>query len=152
MTKQELQPDQKEQNVPPVHGAPERQIKKEPTLPEEIKEAYRKLEKVRNILHTAGNIEVGETPNEVLVEKRAYRLLHYQQLVSKTARTPILVVYALINKSYVLDLQPDKSWIRSLLSQGFDVYLIDWKAPTAADKYVSFDDYVNYYIDDCVEM
>lgn len=67
MTKQELQPDQKEQNVQPVQGEPEVQIKKEPTLPEEIKEAYRKLEKVRNILHTAGNIEVGETPNEVLV-------------------------------------------------------------------------------------
>ena len=73
-------------------------------------------------------------------------------MVSKTARTPILVVYALINRSYVLDLQPDKSWIRSLLSQGFDVYLIDWKAPTVVDKYVSFDDYVNCYVDDCVDM
>jgi polyhydroxyalkanoate synthase subunit PhaC len=153
MTKQGLQPDQKkEQNVQPAQSELERQIKKEPTLAEEIKEANRRLEKVRNVLHTAGSIEVGETPNEVLVEKRAYRLLHYQQMVSKTARTPVLVVYALINRSYVLDLQPDKSWIRSLLSQGFDVYLIDWKAPTAADKYVSFDDYVNCYIDDCVEV
>src|SRR5438093_1605333 len=53
-------------------------------------------------------------------------------------------------KRGVLDLQSDKSWVRSLLSQGFDVYLIDWKPPTAADKYVSFDDYVNCYIDDCV--
>jgi len=110
------------------------------------------LEKARNILYTAGNVGVGETPSEVLIETRAYRLLHYQQMVSKTARTPILVVYALINRSYVLDLQPDKSWIRSLLSQGFDVYLIDWKTPTAADKYVSFDDYVNCYIDDCVSV
>jgi polyhydroxyalkanoate synthase subunit PhaC len=153
MTKQELQPDQKKEqkNVQPPQSEQEEQIKKEPTLAEEILEAYRKLEKARDILYTAGNIGVGATPNEVLVEKRAYRLLHYQQMVSKTARTPILVVYALINRSYVLDLQPDKSWIRSLLSQGFDVYLVDWKAPTAADKYVSFDDYVNCYIDDCVE-
>jgi polyhydroxyalkanoate synthase len=73
-------------------------------------------------------------------------------MVSKTAKTPILVVYALINKSYVLDLQQDKSWIKSLLSQGFDVYLIDWKTPTSADKYDSFDDYVNCYIDDCVNI
>ena len=152
MTKQELQPDQKkEQNIQPTQSEQEKQIKKEPTLAEEIQEGYRKLEKARSILYRAGNIGVGETPNEVLVENRAYRLLHYQQMVSKTARTPILVVYALINRSYVLDLQPDKSWIRSLLSQGFDVYLIDWKAPTAADKYVSFDDYVNCHIDDCVE-
>jgi polyhydroxyalkanoate synthase len=152
MTKQEFQPDEKkEQNIQPTQREAEKQARKEPSLTEEVQEAFRKVEKARNILYTAGNIGVGETPNEVLVEERAYRLLHYQQMVSKTARTPILVVYALINRSYVLDLQPDKSWIRSLLSQGFDVYLIDWKTPTAADKYVSFDDYVNFYIDDCVE-
>jgi polyhydroxyalkanoate synthase len=52
----------------------------------------------------------------------------------------------------VLDLQPNKSWIRHLLTQGFDVYLLDWKSPTRMDKYVSFDDYVNSYIDDCVEI
>jgi polyhydroxyalkanoate synthase len=153
MTKQELQPDEKkeQQNIQPTQREQEKQIRKDPTLMEEIQEASRRFEKARNILHSAGNIGVGQTPNEILVEKRAYRLLHYQQMVNKTAKTPILVVYALINRSYVLDLQPDKSWIRSLLSQGFDVYLIDWKAPTAADKYVSFDDYVNCYIDDCVE-
>jgi polyhydroxyalkanoate synthase len=148
MTKQELRPDQEPVVQPPAEQAKE--VKKEPTVAEEVKEAYRKLEKAKNILHSAGDIEVGQTPNEVLEETRAYRLLHYQQMVTKTAKTPILVVYALINRSYVLDLQSDKSWVRSLLSQGFDVYLIDWKPPTAADKYVSFDDYVNCYIDDCV--
>ena len=152
MTKQELQPDEKkEQNIQQTQKELEKQIRKEPPLNEEVQEAYHRLEKARNILYTAGNVGVGETPYEVLIETRAYRLLHYQQTVSKTARTPILVVYALINRSYVLDLQPDKSWIRSLLSQGFDVYLIDWKTPTAVDKYVSFDDYVNCFIDDCVE-
>jgi polyhydroxyalkanoate synthase subunit PhaC len=58
----------------------------------------------------------------------------------------------LVNRSYVLDLQPNKSWIRQLLAQGFDIYLLDWKPPTRMDKYVSFDDYVNSYIDDCVEI
>lgn len=149
MTKQELRPDQKQQEVqPPSEQAKE--VKKEPTVADEVKEACRKLEKARSVLHTAGDIEVGQTPHEVLAETRAYRLLHYQQMVSKTAKTPILVVYALINRSYVLDLQHDKSWVKSLLSQGFDVYLVDWKTPTAADKYVSFDDYVNCYLDDCV--
>jgi polyhydroxyalkanoate synthase len=151
MTKQDLQPDQKQQEVQPSREEVGRHIRKEPLLSEEIQEGYRKLEKARSILYTASSVGVGETPNEVLVETRAYRLLHYRQMVTKTTKTPILVVYALINRSYVLDLQSDKSWIRSLLSQGFDVYLIDWKAPTVADKYVSFDDYVNCYIDDCVE-
>jgi polyhydroxyalkanoate synthase len=152
MTKQDLQPDQKQQEAHPAKKEPTKNIKRESILLEEIQEGYRKLQKARSTLYTASNVEVGETPNEVLVETRAYRLLHYQQMVSKTAKTPILVVYALINRSYVLDLQHDKSWIRSLLSQGFDVYLIDWKAPTMADKYVSFDDYVNCFIDDCVEV
>jgi polyhydroxyalkanoate synthase subunit PhaC len=118
----------------------------------EIGDTTRKLEKTRNVLHNAGAIEVGSTPNEIVHEARLYRLLHYRPMVSKTAKTPILFVYALINRSYILDLQPDKSWIRNLLGQGFDIYLIDWKTPAQVDKHVSFDDYVNEYIDDCVEF
>jgi len=157
MTKQEpMQSDQKEQQpVPqsqPQQGPLPKQEKKETITAEEVKEMYRRLGKTRSVLHKAGDIEVGQTSSELLHETRTYRLIHYQQMVNKTMRTPILVVYALINKSYVLDLQPDKSWIKSLLSQGFDVYLLDWKAPTNADKYVSFDDYVNCYIDDCVDI
>ncbi|MGI0025029.1 MAG: class III poly(R)-hydroxyalkanoic acid synthase subunit PhaC [Nitrososphaera sp.] len=158
MTKQEaMDPNQKEQVEPPPQAQPQQEQapkpqKKETITPEELKEMYRRLDKTRAVLHAAGDIEVGQTPCELLRETRTYKLVHYQQMVSKTAKTPILVVYALINKSYVLDLQPDKSWVKSLLSQGFDVYLLDWKAPTNADKYVSFDDYVNCYIDECVDI
>ena len=76
MTKQDLQPDQmkEQENIQPPQSEPEEQVKREPTLAEEILEAYRKLEKTRDILSTAGNIGVGETHNEVLVEKKAYRL------------------------------------------------------------------------------
>ena len=151
MTKQELRPDQKQEDVQPA-AEPAKRTPQPIATADEIRESFRKLEKARSILHTAGDIGVGQTPHEILAETRAYKLLHYQQMVSKTARTPILVVYALINRSYVLDLQQDKSWVKSLLSQGFDVYLIDWKTPTSADKYVSFDDYVNCYIDDCVDI
>jgi polyhydroxyalkanoate synthase len=117
-----------------------------------LEESSRKVEKTRNILHSAGRIDVGVSPHEIIDETRLYKLLHYRPLVSRTSKTPILVVYALMNKSYILDLQPDKSWIRSLLSQGFNVYLIHWKTPTRIDKYTSFDDYVNYYIDNCIEL
>ena len=125
MTKQEsMAPDQKEQEQSAPKAQPQQEQvpkseKRENLTPEELREMYRRLEKTRSVLHTAGDIEVGQTPCEVLHETRTYRLLHYQQMVSKTVKTPILVVYALINKSYVLDLQPDKSWIKSLLSQGF---------------------------------
>src|ERR671925_1039415 len=154
MTGQEaLPPDQqKQQQQEQLHQPKAQQKEQQPSVAEEVQEMCRKLEKARSVLHTAGDVEVGQTPCEILHETRAYRLLHYQQMVSKTDKTPILVVYALINKSYVLDLQSDKSWVRSLLSQGFDVYLLDWKTPTTADKYVSFDDYVNEYLNDCVDI
>ena len=91
------------------------------TFIEDIKEISRKTNKTKAILHAAGGIKVGETPHEVVEETRMYKLLHYRPLFNKTAKTPLVVVYALMNKSYILDLQPDKSWIRNLLAQGFDV-------------------------------
>jgi polyhydroxyalkanoate synthase subunit PhaC len=118
----------------------------------EFHEAYRKLDKTRSALYNATKIEVGNTAHEIIEESRMYRLLHYRPMVSRTIRTPLLVVYALINRSYILDLQSDRSWIRSLLNQGFDVYLLDWKAPSLANKYTSFDDYVNDYIDNCINI
>ena len=111
-----------------------------------------KVAKTIELLSRGNHISVGDTPNDTVSETRLYRLLHYRSLVKRVSSTPILVVYALVNRSYVLDLQPNKSWIRHLLTQGFDVYLLDWKSPTRMDKYVSLDDYVNSYIDDCVEI
>jgi polyhydroxyalkanoate synthase subunit PhaC len=111
-----------------------------------------KVAKTIELLSKGNHISVGDTPNDIVYETRLYRLLHYHSLVKRVSSTPILVVYALVNRSYVLDLQPNKSWIRHLLMQGFDVYLLDWKSPSRMDKYVSFDDYVNSYIDDCVEI
>ena len=122
------------------------------SIQKDLEEIYRKLDRTRSILHTAGSIDVGNTPHEVIEETKAYKLLHYRPWVSKPVKTPLLVIYALINRSDVLDLQPDKSWVRNLLRQGFNVYLVDWKTPTRVDKYVSFDDYINCYIDDCVEL
>ena len=111
-----------------------------------------KVAKTLELLSRGNHISVGDTPNDIVSETRLYRLLHYRSIVKRVSSTPILVVYALVNRSYVLDLQPNKSWIRHLLTQGFDVYLLDWKSPTRMDKYVSLDDYVNSYIDDCVEI
>ncbi|HEX2306385.1 MAG TPA: class III poly(R)-hydroxyalkanoic acid synthase subunit PhaC [Nitrososphaeraceae archaeon] len=113
---------------------------------------FSKVAKTVELLSRGNHISVGDTPSDIVCETTLYRLLHYRSLVKRASHTPILVVYALVNRSYVLDLQPNKSWIRHLLTQGFDIYLLDWKSPTRMHKYVSFDDYVNSYIDDCVEI
>ncbi len=100
---------------------------------------------------TLENVEVGQTPSEVVYEENKLRLLHYEPKTEAQHDTPILIVYALINKPYILDLQPDRSVVQTLLEAGFDVYLIDWGEPSKLDRSLSLDDYVNRYIDNCVD-
>ncbi len=59
------------------------------------------------------------------------------------AHAPIVLVYALIKRAFILDLQPGNSVVESLTRQGFEVYLIDWLPPAAADSERGFDEYVN---------
>ena len=67
-------------------------------------------------------------------------------------RTPMLICYALVNRPYMMDLQPDRSLIRGLLARGIDVYLIDWGYPDGADRYLEMKDYVLRYLPHCVEQ
>ncbi|ELY48269.1 class III poly(R)-hydroxyalkanoic acid synthase subunit PhaC [Natronorubrum sulfidifaciens] len=101
---------------------------------------------------TLENVEVGQTPSEVVYEENKLRLLHYEPMTEEQHDVPILIVYALINKPYILDLQPDRSVVQTLLEAGFDVYLIDWGEPSKLDRKLSLDDYVNRYIDNCVDV
>ena len=97
------------------------------------------------------SVEVGETPSEVVYTENKLELLHYEPRTDEQHDVPILVIYALINKPFILDLQPNRSVIRRLLEAGFDVYLIDWNEPSRLDQHLTLDDYVNRYIDNCVE-
>jgi len=93
--------------------------------------------------------EVGHTGDEVVREHHAYDLRHYAADPDRH-RTPILLVYALVNRPYVLDLQPDRSVVRRLTGAGFDVYLVDWNEPTRVDRWLTLSDYVTPFLDDCV--
>ena len=96
-------------------------------------------------------IEVGMTPAEAVYEENKLELLHYESMTDEQNEVPILIVYALINKPYILDLQPDRSVVRRLLEAGHDVYLIDWNEPSRLDQHLGLHDYVNRYIDNCVD-
>jgi len=100
---------------------------------------------------TFQDVEVGETPSEVVYEENKLRLLHYESRTEEQHDVPILVVYALINRPYILDLQPERSVIRTLLDNGFDVYMIDWDEPSTLDRSLTLDDYVNRYMENCVD-
>jgi len=96
-------------------------------------------------------IDVGQTPSNVVYEENKLELLQYESRTEEQNEVPILIVYALINKPYILDLQPDRSVIRRLLDAGHDVYMIDWNEPSRLDQHLGLHDYVNRYIDNCVD-
>ena len=96
-------------------------------------------------------ISMEVTPHSVVQCMDKTRLLRYKPMTDRQYRTPLLISYALINRFHILDIHPEKSWIRNLLQQGFDVYVLDWGTPTSMDKYLDFDDYVNGYLDHYVE-
>ncbi|WP_336360444.1 class III poly(R)-hydroxyalkanoic acid synthase subunit PhaC [Haladaptatus sp. ZSTT2] len=97
-------------------------------------------------------VDVGETPSEVVYTENKLELLHYESRTDEQHKVPILIVYALINRPYILDLQPDRSVVRHLLDAGHDVYLIDWNEPSRMDAHLTLDDYVNRYIENCVDV
>jgi polyhydroxyalkanoate synthase len=102
-------------------------------------------------LERLATVEVGQTPAEVVYEENKLELLHYESQTDEQHATPILIVYALINRPYILDLQPDRSVVRRLLEAGHDVYLIRWGEPSLLDAQLTLGDYVDRYIDNCVE-
>lgn len=78
-------------------------------------------------------------------------LYRYRPLAARTVQTPVLIAYSLIGRYTMTDLQEDRSLIRNLLKQGVDVWVVDWGNSSRADRYLSIDDYVLGYLDDCVE-
>lgn len=90
---------------------------------------------------------VGQTPADVVHRENKWRLLRYRARAEGVAyRTPVVLVPSLINRWYVLDLMPGKSFAEFLVAQGHDVYVVDWGTPGDEDRYLSFDDVCDRYL------
>lgn len=91
--------------------------------------------------------EVGLTPADVVHRENKWRLLHYRPRAQGLAfQTPLLLVPSLINRHYVLDLMPGKSFTEYLVGLGHDVFTIDWGTPGPEDRYLSFDELTDRYL------
>ena len=85
-----------------------------------------------NIILTAGDAPVAVTPREVVWTHRNTTLFRYRSQERRHA-VPLLLVFALINRSDIFDLQPGNSFVEHLLAEGFDVFLLDWGEHEDAD-------------------
>lgn len=102
------------------------------------------------------DVEIGTSAKQLIYREDKLTLYRYEPLEDvpreRTVRTPVLICYALVNSPYMMDLQPDRSLIRGLLSRGVDVYLIDWGHADGADRFLELKDYVSRYLPNCVEQ
>ncbi len=94
----------------------------------------------RNAFKIGKNIALSK--GAVIFENDLMQLIHYAPSVKKVHRDPIVIVPPWINKYYILDLNPKKSFVRFALEQGLDVFMISWVNPDAGLRHKTFDDYL----------
>ena len=121
-------------------------------IKKEILEFNTKLADGISTLADLEDIEVGVSEKEAVYQEDKIVLYHYKSRTKKQNPVPLLVVYALVNRPYMADLQDGRSMIQGLLDAGQDVYLIDWGYPDSGDRYLDLNDYINGYIDHCVDF
>jgi len=121
-------------------------------LAEDNDKLHERLSKAREIFLGPLETDIATTPFDVVYEEDRVKLKHYAARGPQKVKTPLLIVYALINRETMLDLQPERSVVRNFLDEGVDLYMIDWGYPTRKDRYLNMDDHVNGYMDNIIDF
>jgi class III poly(R)-hydroxyalkanoic acid synthase PhaC subunit len=101
-------------------------------------------------VYTEPKPEIESTPREC-VWKKNKTTLWYHPAEEKKYKTPIFLVYSLLNKSYILDVGKGSSVVGGLTERGYDVYLLDWGSPGLEDSEITLDNYIIDYLESAVK-
>jgi polyhydroxyalkanoate synthase len=87
-------------------------------------------------------VNMATTPGKVIYQNDLMQLIQYEPTTENVLRTPLLIVPPWINKFYILDLKPEKSFIKWCVDQGVTVFVISWVNPDKALGAKTWDDYM----------
>src|ERR1700674_5933147 len=119
----------------------------------EFTEFSRRMHQGRELLEKTKDrdVQIATTPKREVFRQDKAVLYHYDPVVKKKSiGVPVLVVYGLVGRYTMADLQEDRSLVRNLLAQGVDLYVVDWGTPTRTDRWLTLDDYIDGYLHECI--
>ena len=126
---------------------PEQGIAEAKALGEKIAKGTKLFEEIRD-----EHVEIATTPKEEVWRQDKVTLYRYRPVTEQKVKTPVLIAYGLIGRYTMADLQEDRSLVRNLLDLGLDLYVVDWGNPSRADRWLTLDDYIDGYLDGCVQF
>jgi polyhydroxyalkanoate synthase len=116
-------------------------------------EVYAELLRISENLRTFNRLvttdaKIAQTPKQLIWTLNKTKLYRYHPVApeDQRRRTPLLLVFAIMNRPHVLDLRPGHSFVEYMLARGYDLYLLDWGAPGPDDRNLKFDDYTLEYL------
>src|SRR5512145_1068445 len=123
-------------------------------MAEDTEKAQQRVSRASDVLLGELNCELASTPYEIVYEEDRVKVKHYfrNENAENKLKAPLLVVYALINRETMLDLQPDRSVVKTFLEGGVDLYMVDWGYPMRKDRFQTIDDHVNGYMDNIIDF
>ncbi len=121
----------------------------------EFAEVGKRLKQGRELLDKTRDkdVRIATTPKTEVFRQDKVVLYHYDPMVPRRkVGTPVLMVYGLVGRYTMADLQEDRSLVRNLLAQGVDLYVVDWGTPTRGDRWLTLEDFIDDYLGDCVDF
>jgi len=118
---------------------------------EEAMRFQQKLGAGLQTLREVGDYDYGATAKEEVWRDGKVVLYRFRGERAPTAKVPLLISYALVNRPYMVDLQADRSIVKGLLERGEDVYIIDWGYPDRSDRFLTLEDYIERFLGGAVD-
>lgn len=123
-------------------------------LADDAGQVQERAQKASDILMGELETDIASTKYDMVYQEDRVKLKHYTnppEAPKNEIKIPLLVVYALINRETMLDLQPERSVVKNFLLGGVNLYMIDWGYPSNKDKFLTIDDHINGYMDNIVD-